>query len=345
MMMSKRWFLFVIINVIVVSFFSLTMVGVYFPPIAWDLWWEEEIFDLPWIVVFLSFPIFFTMAMGSIFLYLDFKRQRTLAVWLMEIKDRGMPTASTTEEVARNMSSSSTLLKEVSSSLQGERLEQQRKVNEQSETMEREIQTVVENERNRLARELHDSVSQQLFGASMLLSTLQETSKDTPLASLITKTQGIVHQSQLEMRALLLHLRPVPLKDKTLQEGMYGLMHELEAQTSFEFVATLEDFTCEKGVEDHIFRIFQEAISNIIRHANATKVEVQLLQRNHQLLLFIKDNGKGFEMVDNKLSSYGLSTMKERAEEIGGFCKVVSVIGEGTQVSVTVPLEEREGDQ
>lgn len=343
--MSKRWFLFTIINVMLVLFFALLLIGLYFPPLSWELWWEEEIFDLPWIVVFISFPVFFTMAIGSIFLYLDFKRQRTFTTWLKEIKDRGMPTSESTEEVARGLSANASLVKEVATYLQGERLEQQRKVNEQSETREKEIQTVVENERNRLARELHDSVSQQLFGASMLLSTLQETSKDSPLAPLITQTQGIVHQSQLEMRALLLHLRPVPLKDKTLQEGMYGLIHELEAQTSFAFVVNLEEFPCEKGVEDHIFRIFQEAISNIIRHANATKVEVQLLQRNHQLLLFIKDNGKGFEMIDNKLSSYGLSTMKERAEEIGGFCKVISVVGEGTQVSVTVPLEEREGDQ
>ncbi len=90
------------------------------------------------------------------------------------------------------------------------------------------IERIISEERNRLARELHDSVSQQLFAASMMMSALMETYAGSEQGKKQLKlVEQMIHQSQLEMRALLLHLRPVQLKGKSLQDGMRELLTEL----------------------------------------------------------------------------------------------------------------------
>lgn len=105
----------------------------------------------------------------------------------------------------------------------------QRLASEKAVDQEKLVQKIVSQERNRLARELHDSVSQQLFAASMLMSALTETkqAEANGEAKQLKMVEEMIHQSQLEMRALLLHLRPVPLKGKSLQEGMKELLGEL----------------------------------------------------------------------------------------------------------------------
>lgn len=216
----------------------------------------------------------------------------------------------------------------------------QRLASEKAIDQEKLVQKIVSQERNRLARELHDSVSQQLFAASMLMSAITETkqTEDNGEAKQLKIVEEMIHQSQLEMRALLLHLRPVPLKGKSLQEGMEELLGELAQKVSMEVSWKIEPVPLEKGVEDHLFRILQESVSNTLRHSKAASLEVLLINRDNLIILRIVDDGIGFNVSDEKASSYGLQNMHERAKEIGGSLKVVSIKNKGTRLEVKVPL-------
>jgi len=210
---------------------------------------------------------------------------------------------------------------------------------ERTNEREKSLQEVVEQERSRLARDLHDSVSQQLFAASMMMSAMNEsgTVEDKALHHQIQLVEKMIHQSQLEMRALLLHLRPVALKGKSLQQGIKDLMLELTERTSIQLDWKIEDFTMDKGIEDQLFRVYQEAISNVLRHSEATEVQVLLIMRDDQYILRIVDNGKGFNIEEVQSSSYGLQNMEERALELGGKIKIISLEHQGTRVEVKIP--------
>jgi two-component system, NarL family, sensor histidine kinase LiaS len=193
---------------------------------------------------------------------------------------------------------------------------------------------------------LHDSVSQQLFAASMLISAINE-SEDTSspqLSKQLQMVEQMVQQSQLEMRALLLHLRPVPLKGKTLQEGMLELLSELKQKVPMTIQWKIEPFPLDKGIEDHLFRILQEAISNTLRHAKATTLEVLFIVRDQFAILRVVDDGVGFNVEEVKTTSYGLQTMRERALEIGGNLQIVSLPGKGTRLEVKIPIMEGDDD-
>ncbi|PLS05777.1 sensor histidine kinase [Neobacillus cucumis] len=217
----------------------------------------------------------------------------------------------------------------------------QRLATEKVEGQEERIQQIIEQERNRLARELHDSVSQQLFAASMMMSAINETksqSEDDRDSKQLKIVEEMIHQSQLEMRALLLHLRPVALKNKTLQEGIEELLIELSQKVTMDIKWKVEDFPLDKGVEDHLFRILQESVSNTLRHSKASEFEVLLIKRDDLVILRIVDDGIGFEVNEMKAGSYGMQNMHERAVEIGGTLKVVSVKNKGTRLEVKVPV-------
>jgi len=190
-----------------------------------------------------------------------------------------------------------------------------------------------------LARDLHDAVSQQLFAASMMISAITEANyqMDTTLKHQISMVEKMVQQSQLEMRALLLHLRPVQLKGKQLQEGIKDLLNELMSRLPIQLEDQIEDFPIEKGVENQLFRILQEAVSNTLRHAEASKLDIMLIKRDEFIIMRVSDDGRGFAMNEVNTSSYGLDTMKERSEDLGGSFKVVSLPGKGTRIEVKIP--------
>lgn len=100
----------------------------------------------------------------------------------------------------------------------------------------------------------------------------------------------------------------------------------------------VEDFPLDKGVEDHLFRILQESVSNTLRHSKASEFEVLLIKRDDLVILRIVDDGIGFEVNEMKAGSYGMQNMHERAVEIGGTLKVVSVKNKGTRLEVKVPV-------
>lgn len=233
---------------------------------------------------------------------------------------------------------------ELAELIQTQKKSLQRLINDDAKAKEAMIEEQVIQERQRLARELHDSVSQQLFAASMLLSAINETiDVSETSAKQLQQTEKIVQQAQLEMRALLLHLRPAALKGKTLAEGMTDLLMELRQKVLFTIHERIEEVTLPKGAEDHVFRIAQETLSNTLRHSKASEVDLLLVERNKRVILRVQDNGIGFELGDDTHGgSYGLRNIEERTIEIGGTCKIVSVPNQGTIIEVQIPTEQEE---
>ncbi|RSD29480.1 sensor histidine kinase [Mesobacillus subterraneus] len=200
-------------------------------------------------------------------------------------------------------------------------------------------------ERQRLARDLHDVVSQQLFALSMMSSaSLKLFDRDPEKArTQLEQISEIAGKAQGEMRALLLHLRPVQLSGESLCEGIIKLLRELKQKTSLIFEASVDEIEqISQAAEEHIFRIVQEALSNILRHADASKVKLTLTEEGNQIYLFISDNGKGFDIHEEKMASYGLKTMRERCEQIGGTYNIRSKEQEGTYIEIRIPAMRRE---
>ncbi|SEN46046.1 sensor histidine kinase [Lihuaxuella thermophila] len=200
-------------------------------------------------------------------------------------------------------------------------------------------------ERQRLARELHDAVSQQLFALSMMLAAMERNGqlpeKERARISMMKK---MALDTQKEMRALLLHLRPVSLEGQTLTEGLEKLFREYSAKRWMDIDWEIDPLPAlSKGMEDHLFRIVQEGLSNVLRHAEASKLRVYLKYRDQQLSLRLMDNGKGFDVERMKNTSYGLRSIEERTHEMGGVLKLISLPGKGTQIEIKVPIIEQKG--
>ena len=219
----------------------------------------------------------------------------------------------------------------------------QRLADEKSELANQAHHAAVIEERQRLARELHDSVSQQLFALGMLSSAaIRIIEEDSQRAKgMLEQVAQIASKAQGEMRALLLHLRPIDLRGDSLREGLIKLVKELKEKSHLEIEMRIEDVEeLSKGTEAHVFRIVQEALSNILRHANAGKVKIVMEKNKDMLHLYISDDGKGFGVELKPMTSYGLQTMRERCEELGGVFQIRSKENDGTYINIRIPVGE-----
>ena len=208
------------------------------------------------------------------------------------------------------------------------------------------ISAIVE-ERQRLARELHDAVSQQLFAISMTATAVRRTlEKNFDRAQRqVELIEEMASVAQSEMRALLLHLRPVYLEGKDLVQGVEELVRELMMKVPVEITLDMDrDLQLVKGIENHLFRIVQETLSNTLRHAKADKMEIRIYRRHDAVRVILRDNGIGFELDEAKQASYGISNMRERVREIGGSIQFITAPGNGTRIEITVPILMQEGD-
>ncbi|WP_078408880.1 sensor histidine kinase [Priestia abyssalis] len=330
-----------------VTFLTVSGISfIMFPLENWGLLWEQEIMDVPFIIFVPSICIVIGVIVGAVSGFLWRKQLRSVADGLQDLEQGRqieVPEALAFEEMK--------IIWEKAGKIQKQITEQaklsQKLATEKAEDQEKRIQEIVSQERNRLARELHDSVSQQLFAASMLMSAINEGKplSDDRETKQLKMVEEMIHQSQLEMRALLLHLRPVALKGKSLQEGMQELLVELSQKVPMNIKWKIEPLPLDKGIEDHLFRILQESVSNTLRHSKATSLEVLLIKRDDLLILRVVDDGVGFDVETTKAGSYGLQNMYERAVEIGGTMKMVSVKNKGTRLEVKVPMVSLEGEE
>ncbi len=207
--------------------------------------------------------------------------------------------------------------------------------------------TAVSEERQRLARDLHDAVSQQLFAISMMAATALKVAEDdgAKAAALMGEIAHSAHQAQSEMRALLLQLRPLTLQEESIAEALMSLAAELEGKQGLKCVLKTEQVNLSKNMENQLFRIAQEALSNILRHAEAKKVTISLMmsENGRRVFLIIEDDGQGFDPAKIPPTSFGIRSIRERATLLGGTAQWITVPGRGTKVEIRVPILSEAG--
>ena len=216
---------------------------------------------------------------------------------------------------------------------------------EQREREAKEYNSKLREERNRLARELHDSMSQLLF--SMVLnseaaSTLV-TSDPEQAKTRLKSVQAAATTAHQQMRDLLIELRLGPL-EAGLSEALNAYVSLFKERVGINAIFHVEG---EKKIavdrERELFRIAQEALNNVAKHSQATSASVELTFSAAFVRLAIEDNGVGFDLEHAKPGGIGLTHMRERAEGLGGMLAIESAPGKGTRIAVEVPREERYG--
>ena len=310
----------------------------------WSLILKQKVGEVSFLLIILILPIISGIIIGTVSGWYWQQRIRQVERHLDKLAKGQKMTFD--QETYAELNKVQHYLEQVQEKINSQTEMAQRIATERALEREKSLQEVVVQERNRLARELHDSVSQQLFAASMMMSAINETNppKDEGIRKQLHMIERAIHQSQLEMRALLLHLRPVALKGKNLQVGVEELLLELIQKVPMEIDWKIESFQVDKGIEDQLFRILQESVSNTLRHAKATSLHVMLIERDDTVILRVVDDGIGFDINKVKTSSYGVGNMRERAYEIGGTFKVISLPNEGTRLEVKVPILRKEGE-
>mgnify|MGYP000367654043 CR=1 FL=1 len=205
-------------------------------------------------------------------------------------------------------------------------------------------EVIIEKERRRIARDLHDTVSQELFAANMILSgvsgqlgTLEKEAVEQQLKGV----SSILDTAQKDLRILLLHLRPTELEGRSLVEGLEVILKELVDKSEIEVNFEHRVDSIPRQIEEHIFRILQELISNTLRHAKASRLDVYLYQSRHEVQLKMADNGIGFHREKLDEISYGLKNIEERVHDMAGEIQILTAPKQGVAIDIRVPLLDR----
>ncbi|HEL1557274.1 TPA: sensor histidine kinase [Streptococcus suis] len=207
---------------------------------------------------------------------------------------------------------------------------------------------IVEGERKRIARDLHDTVSQELFATSMILSGLSSNIASLPQETVqeqLVLVKDMIESAQRDLRILLLHLRPSELESKTLVEGFELILREVSDKSSIVVHFQHEVSELPKLIEEHLFRIAQEIISNTLRHAKAKHLDVYLLQKETELQLKMTDDGIGFQQGADDELSYGLQNIRERVEDMAGTIKIRTAPNKGVAIDIRIPLLKGKDDE
>ena len=239
-------------------------------------------------------------------------------------------------------------------SAQSAQRESQRLLNELSEAHEQlqehaaEIEELaVMRERNRLARDLHDSVTQSLYSLTLFTQAARERAKAGDLAQTNRSLERIADtagQSLKEMRLLVYELRPMALEEESLVEALQSRLDQVERRSGVQTRLVVEadgDLQLPETVEDELYHIGQEALNNALKHAHASSVAVRLSQPagSGQLTFEVADDGEGFDVgALDQGGGLGLLSIRERVENMNGELEIESAAGQGTAVRVKVTV-------
>ncbi len=214
---------------------------------------------------------------------------------------------------------------------------------ENARLYEQAVQSAALTERSRLARELHDSVSQALFGIVLGARTVLHNSRkaDSKILEPMEYVMKLSEAALAEMRALIFELRPESLQNEGLliafqkQAEALCARHRIDVQTDL----GNHEPPISLSAKEALYRIGLEAVQNTIKHAAASRIDLRLRVLNEHVVLEVHDNGRGFDMADRFPGHFGLSTMRERAEQLGGIFDLSSTINQGTTVQVSLPIQ------
>jgi signal transduction histidine kinase len=195
-------------------------------------------------------------------------------------------------------------------------------------------------ERQRLARDLHDSVSQALYAIVLDIATAQRIGSANParLEAILRDAQALAEAGLAEMRALIFELRPEFLS----KEGLVAaLQRQAAAVRARHHLLITVDATDEPeaapAIKEALYRVGQEALNNIAKHAGAREAAITLEASADELVLRVRDDGHGFDAADSFPGHLGLHSMRERAASVGGVIEIISAPGQGTEVTIRVP--------
>ncbi|OGU77853.1 MAG: hypothetical protein A2V93_06860, partial [Ignavibacteria bacterium RBG_16_34_14] len=219
---------------------------------------------------------------------------------------------------------------------------------EQLRELAAHLQNIREEERSAIAREIHDELGQVLTSLKMNLTfvdkklTADEARIDPDdIHSEITGMKSVIDKSVKRIRKIITELRPEVLDQLGLISALEWQVNEFKTKSGIdcELLNYFGEAEVNKNISIAVYRIFQEALTNVMRHSKATKVEIKIGRTNNHFELEIRDNGIGFEQKKNKSKTFGVLGMRERAIILGGDFKVENVKPSGTKVSVYIPLE------
>ncbi len=219
-----------------------------------------------------------------------------------------------------------------------------RRLNEMARQLQHLLDTrrelAIVEERNRLARELHDSAKQQAFAAAAQISTVRTLLKNDPQAAEAhaEEVERLIYDLRQELTTLIQELRPAALEGKGLAAAIRDYATDWARQTGVVLdVRVRGERSLPLDIEQALFRIGQEALANVVRHSEASKAEIALIYTPDRIILTVSDNGRGFD-AKGEHRGFGLSSMQQRAESIAGYLTVESVLTKGTTITCTVPL-------
>jgi signal transduction histidine kinase len=212
---------------------------------------------------------------------------------------------------------------------------------ENAQLYEQTQELAVVEERSRLARELHDAVTQTLFSSSLLAETLPVLweSDQQEGRQVLAELRQLSRGALAEMRTLLLELRPAALVESSLKDLLRQLTEAVAGRTGLPVCVAAEE-PCELPAEVHValYRIAQEALNNVVKHARASQVRVSLgclpLEQSEGVELCISDDGRGFDPGRVPPDHLGLKIMRERAQAVGAALYIDSQPEHGTQIKV-----------
>lgn len=208
-------------------------------------------------------------------------------------------------------------------------------------------QAIREEERAHIAREIHDELGQQLTGIKIDTNRLKKSipDNDTATHEQLQKILSYLDETVKTVRRISSDLQPGVLDELGLVAALEWQCSEFEKRTgtSCRFQSQVNELPLSKSTATGIFRVYQETLTNITRHAKATQVFTQLKQNSKEIILTTHDNGVGFTMPEAKnKKTLGLINMKERAQILGGQLQIETEKGKGTTIILTVPLQTKQ---
>lgn len=232
---------------------------------------------------------------------------------------------------------------------------ERKRAQEHVQTLSRQLMKAQETERQRLSRNLHDLVGQDLSALKISLDTLFDDQPQVPpdtrqrVAELSKMVQGTI----MAVRDLAYGLRPTSLDQLGLAKTILRYCEEFSARTGVKvefFAAGIDDLKLDSDTEITLYRLIQEGLNNVKKHAEATDVTIRLVVSFPDIILRIEDNGKGFD-VQNRLVSaldekrMGLGSMKERVALLGGKMRIESRAMQGTKILIEIPIKGKKSGQ
>lgn len=224
------------------------------------------------------------------------------------------------------------------------------KINEmqQKQLLGMRIIKAQEAERRRLAREIHDGPAQLLSNIVMRAEICQkflELSEDDKVREELISIKGFVRRSLQDVRQIIFDLSPMTLNDLGLIPAVKKHVENMEIRFDGNILLKYlgSDYRYDSSIELAVYRILQESLNNAVRHSQAKKIEIAIELQKEMAIICVKDNGVGFDKSELTISKYrenfGMVSMRERAELLGGEFRVNSEIGKGTEIFVSIPAK------